>query len=299
MASIATEPLTWRDPAAYYADLTREYERYARGAHGWHYGVWEPDVRSHYQALIRSNELLLRGLDVGPETRILDVGSGSGGFAVWAAARFGCQVTGITICAEHVELASGLAERSGVGHRCHFLQMDMDHLDLPAGSFDCVTNQDTFCHSAAKQEYLRSVRRVLRPGGSWRAIDFAVQEAQLSAEQQRGYRTVLAGFHLTDMARGSDVRRMLHEAGYEAALERDVTAEVRRTARLISRHCYVPLALAMLRLDWMTASRDARKRKHCRWHAAAALAYSRGLLAGHFRHLWYSASRPDSGPAQE
>ena len=83
--------------ASYYSELTAHYERYSAGTHGWHYGIWEPDVRSHAAALLRSNELLLRALRIDGATRILDVGFGIGGFAVWAASTFGAHVTGITV----------------------------------------------------------------------------------------------------------------------------------------------------------------------------------------------------------
>ncbi len=277
------------DPAAYYSDLTAAYERYSRGAHGWHYGVWEPGVASHYDALLRSNELLLGGLRPGPSTRVLDVGFGSGGFAVWAARRFDCRVTGITVCSDHVPLAGDLAARAGVGDRCRFLVMDMDRLDFPRGSFDVVVNQDTLCHARDKEAYLAAVAAVLARGGAWRAIDFSVQEDPLTPAQSRDYEVVCAGFHLPGMARASDVRRALAAAGFDALEHRDLTPHVRRAARIVRRHCYAPLALAALRLDWIVASRDRRKRAHCRGHAAAGLAYSRGLLAGHFRHQFYSA----------
>ena len=52
------------DAARYYTDLTSHYEHYASGTHGWHYGVWGPDVRSHAAALVRSNEVLLRDLAI-------------------------------------------------------------------------------------------------------------------------------------------------------------------------------------------------------------------------------------------
>ena len=106
------------DALAFYSQLGLVYERYGAGTHGWHYGIWEPDVTSHAQALIRENELLLRGLTIDSSTHILDVGCGSGGFATWVARRGSGRVTGITIVPGHVAMAEALARAEGVLDRC-------------------------------------------------------------------------------------------------------------------------------------------------------------------------------------
>ena len=279
-----------QNPAAYYADLTRQYGRYAGRARGWHYGIWEPDTRSHQQALLRSNEILLRGLDITPATRILDVGMGAGGFAVWAATKFGCRVTGITVCAPHVDLARGLAHHAGVADRCDFHEMNMDALSFQDGRFDCVVNQDTLCHASDKPAYLASVARALRPGGTWRAIDFSIQEAPFSPSQQRDYEAACDGFHMPSMIAPSTVTTALAAATFHGVEVVDYTRQVQRAARLILRQCYGPLALKAVGLDWLIFSRDADQLRHRRGHITAAVGYSRGLLNLYFRHMFYSAS---------
>lgn len=279
-----------QNPAAYYADLTRQYGRYAGRARGWHYGIWEHDIRNHQQALVRSNEILLRGLTISPATHILDVGMGAGGFAVWAATRFGCRVTGITVCAPHVDLARGLARQAGVADRCEFHEMDMDALSFQDGRFDCVVNQDTLCHAADKPAYLASVARALRPGGTWRAIDFSIQEAPFSPSQQRDYDAACDGFHMPSMVAPSTVTTALAAARFHNLEVVDYTPQVWRAARLILRQCYGPLALEALGLDWVIFSRDADRLRNRRGHIAAAVAYSRGLLHRYFRHMFYSGS---------
>jgi cyclopropane-fatty-acyl-phospholipid synthase len=42
---------------------------------------------------------ICRRLDLGPDDHVLEIGTGWGGFAVWAATRYGCHVTTTTICA--------------------------------------------------------------------------------------------------------------------------------------------------------------------------------------------------------
>jgi len=278
--------------AAYYADLTRQYGRYAGAARGWHYGVWEPDVRTHQQALLRSNELLVRGLALTEDTTVLDAGCGIGGFAVWLAGRFGCQVTGITVCRPHVAAAAEVARQAGVGDRCTFLEMDMDRLALPAQSFDLIVNQDTFCHAADKAGYLASVAQLLKPSGSWRAIDFSVQDAPLTPAEQIDYDASCEGFHIPSMAAPGSVRSMLEREGFMDVRVDDLTSQVVPTARHILRRCYGPRLLEAMGLDWIIFSRDPERLRNRRGHVSAAMAYSRGLLGGHLRHVFYSARPP-------
>lgn len=280
------------DPASYYADLTQQYGRYAGAARGWHYGLWEPDVRSHQQALLRSNEWLARGVPLGPDARVLDAGCGIGGFSTWMAATHQCRVTGITICQPHPAMAQALAARAGVGDRCRFLAMDMDALAFSPATFDLVVNQDTLCHVADKPAYLAAVARVLKPGGAWRALDFAVKDAPLSAEEQREYRAACEGFHMPSMASAAEVRDIMEGAGYTDIACVDVTPLVRRTARMIIGQCRGPEMLRALGLDWLIFSRDPQQLANRRGHIRAALAYSRGLFNGSFRHMHYSARVP-------
>lgn len=283
------------DAAGYYSHLTEQYRHYGGDAHGWHYGLWEPDVQTHNVALLRSNERLLRGLDITPSTRILDVGFGEGGFAVWAAAKWGAQVTGITVCREHVGLARALAAAHGVAEHCRFLVMNMDRLGFRTNGFDIVVNQETACYAHDKGAYFSEVWRVLRPGGVWRSLDFSIQDRPLSAAQERRYRAVCDGFHIPSLASlGATVDR-LEGAGFEVLDGRDATNEVLPTARMIRRQCYLPLLMKRLHLDWVAYSSGQERRRNRQGHIAAAHQYSRGLEQGVFRYTYSSARKPAAG----
>jgi cyclopropane fatty-acyl-phospholipid synthase-like methyltransferase len=284
-----------RSAARYYEDATPQYGRYAGAARGWHFGVWEKDVRTHQQALLRADELLLRGLAVDSRTRVLDVGFGVGGFSTGAARRHGAQLTGVTLSASHVHLARRLAAERGVGARCSFLVADMDRAPFRDRRFDVVVNEETFCHSAQKRRYVSDVFRLLVPGGVWRAIDFAVRDEPLSSGQREELAAVLGGFHIPDLASRAEIESMLREASFSDIETRDVTPLVLRGADVISRRCRAPLLLMRLGLDWIIFSREPGKRSSRRGHVTAAAAYCRGLREGYFRHVWVSARRPTAG----
>src|SRR3954471_8495821 len=132
----------------YYVDATQMYSRYAAGTGGWHVGLWDTDVTTHGQSIVATNRRLLAGLAIDANTHILDAGCGSGSLAIWAARRFGCRVTGITIVPQHVAMAQLSAATAEVGHLCDFQFMDMSAMTVPDAT---LTSSRTRRRSATRR----------------------------------------------------------------------------------------------------------------------------------------------------
>jgi cyclopropane fatty-acyl-phospholipid synthase-like methyltransferase len=275
------------DAQSYYTDLTYYYLRFG-GFFGFHYGIWEDGVDRSDAALLRSNEVLTRDLGLTERSRVLDSGCGVGSFSAWCARRYGCRVNGITLVADHLRLAQRLADGEGVGERCRFALMDMNHLALrPAGMFDAVVNQETFCYATDKAAYLRRVFELLRPGGHWSAVEFALSDRDAGRRTSTRYRAVREGFHIPSLTSAGATLRLLEEAGFEECRVEDLTPLTTPTSRQIIRHCYMPRILERLRLDWLFFSRDEVVRRNHQGHFRAANAFSRGLIDGDFTYHMY------------
>ncbi len=282
------------DIPAYYADLTQNYLYYAGDSNGWHFGFWEDDVESIQHSLLRSNEILFRGTNPGKATRVLDVGCGIGGLAVWAAAKFGCHVAGITVTEEHILLARELAASKGVADLCEFHVMDMDTMTFDDASFDIVINQETMCHSADNRRFLEGVQRILKPGGYWRAIDYLLQEEPLSPSEKLAYRDVQEGWHIPYIPTNTEVVEILDDLGFKEINTADVTENVLPCARMILRQCRLPALAAKLHIDWIVYSFDPRMRNNRQGHIKASKAYCQGLIDGHIVHGYFSAVKSAS-----
>jgi cyclopropane-fatty-acyl-phospholipid synthase len=76
---------------------------------------------------------LARVLDLSPGDDLLEIGTGWGGFAVYAAGHYGCRVTTTTISAAQYEFATERVRAAGLDHRITVL--DRDYRDL-RGAFD-------------------------------------------------------------------------------------------------------------------------------------------------------------------
>lgn len=285
------QPASRADGArGYYENLTAAYLAYG-GDRGWHFGVWDPGVRSHREALLRTSERLLEGFALDHTSRVLDVGCGMGDFARWCAREVGCTVTGISIVPSHVEQATALAEQEGLGDRCRFLVQDMNQLQLPEGSFDLVVNEESLCYVTDIGRYLAAVFRVLAPGGRWSAIALSRIphiEDPVDVEQ---YETTLTGWHIHRLVPAGEIGARLADAGFIKRARADLTRRVVPSAQILIAESRTVLDLGSVGLDWLAFPRSGDYADY-RGHFAAADAYSRGLLSGWARHMQYRALKP-------
>jgi len=103
-------------------------------------------------------------LDLQPDDRLLEIGSGWGGFAVWAASRYGCQVTTTTISEAQYRHAREWTHRTGLGGRVQVLREDYRRL---TGTYDKIVSIEMFEAVGLRHydDYFRAVDRLLAPDG--------------------------------------------------------------------------------------------------------------------------------------
>ncbi|UCB56050.1 MAG: class I SAM-dependent methyltransferase [Thiotrichales bacterium] len=85
------------------------------------------------EAAVAKLHLVCRKLDLRPEDHLLEIGTGWGGLAVHAAAKYGCRVTTTTISDEQYRLALESVRDAGLEHRITVLKQD--YRDL-GGQYD-------------------------------------------------------------------------------------------------------------------------------------------------------------------
>jgi ubiquinone/menaquinone biosynthesis C-methylase UbiE len=117
-------------------------------------------------------ERLGRLLDLGPDSRVLDLATGRGASALHLARAFGCQVVGVDYGAATVALAREAAAREGLADRVQFCEGDAERLSgLAEADFDAVVCECAYCTFPDKAAAAREVARVLRPGGRFGLAD--------------------------------------------------------------------------------------------------------------------------------
>jgi cyclopropane-fatty-acyl-phospholipid synthase len=118
------------------------------------------------QAQERKLEYVCRKLRLQPGQRLLDIGCGWGGLALYAATRFGVDVTGITLSQPQVDLASQRIREAGLEDRCRVLMRDYREMSRE-GPFDAMVSVGMFEHVGANRlsTYFREAFDLLGPGG--------------------------------------------------------------------------------------------------------------------------------------
>lgn len=107
----------------------------------------------------------LSHLRLGPADHLLDVGSGIGGPARYAAQTFGCRVTGIDLTPSFVEGARTLTALCGLDALVTFHEGDALAMPFAERTFDAASCHYVAMNIADKAGLLAEIRRVLRPGG--------------------------------------------------------------------------------------------------------------------------------------
>ena len=123
-------------------------------------------------------------LQLSSSSSVLEIGCGSGGYAVDLAKRIGCQLVGLDINAEGVRNAKALAEKDKLGARVKFEQCDVSQrLPVEDNAFDAIYSNDVLCHVPRRSQVLSDLRRVLKPGGRLLFSDALIIGGLLSHEE--------------------------------------------------------------------------------------------------------------------
>ena len=108
--------------------------------------------------------LICEKLDLQPWDHVLEIGTGWGGFAHFAATNYGCRVTTTTISAEQHAYARGLMQRTNIADRVD-VRFE-DYRDLK-GTFDKIVSIEMFEAVGLRHydDYFAAVDRLLKPDG--------------------------------------------------------------------------------------------------------------------------------------
>jgi cyclopropane-fatty-acyl-phospholipid synthase len=126
--------------------------------------LWGGTDDSLEQASARKLDAVCRKLALQPTDRVIEVGTGWGGFAIHAAKHVGCHVTTATISREQFALAKERVAKQGLSDRVEVLLCDYRHLE---GRFDKLVSIEMIEAVGARylDTYFAKVTELLEPDG--------------------------------------------------------------------------------------------------------------------------------------
>ena len=115
-------------------------------------------------AQLRKYRRICEQLELGRNDRVLDIGCGLGGFALFAANEFGCSVTGLTISHEQAVFARERIAAAGLTRQIEVVEEDYR---LHRGSYTKVASIEMLEAIGEKQfpNYFAAIDRLLERGG--------------------------------------------------------------------------------------------------------------------------------------
>ena len=144
--------------------------------------VFEHEDQPLEAAQTAKYDRILRALQVQPGQHILEIGCGWGAFAEYAASRYGCFVTGVSLSAEQLAWARARIPGTGAEGKVEFHFRDYRDLD---GQYDAIVSIEMLeaVGEAFWPTYFSKLQSLLKPGG--RA---AIQTITIANERFEDYR---------------------------------------------------------------------------------------------------------------
>jgi len=158
-------------------------------------------------------------LNLKPDMKVLDVGSGIGGSAFHMVNNYGCEVVGIDLSVNMVEIGIEKLDDYKLHDKIRFEVADCTKRTFPDASFDVIYSRDTILHISDKPALFANFYKWLKPGGQVFITDYCANEqAKWNAEfsayvASRGY----------DLHTPAKYGKMLEGVGFKSVDAQDAT----------------------------------------------------------------------------
>jgi SAM-dependent methyltransferase len=176
------------------------------------------DELRHFMALLSLNR----------SSNVLEIGSGSGGPALFLAEAIGCKVIGLDINEFGINNSSELARERNLDSLARFQLADASQpLPFEQNTFDTIISNDAMCHVPKRLEVLREWHRVLKPCGQMLFTDAMVITGLVSHEEIAKRSSIGYYYYVPSGVN----EKMIEGAGFELILCEDLTSSAATVSR--------------------------------------------------------------------
>ena len=190
-----------------------------------HFGLFEGDeslVKSEHRSaskeftrgLERMIEAIVAPAMIENDHHVVDASCGIGGTAIYLAKTRGCAVTGINVSTRQLEIARKKSAEARLEQRVGFEYGNCArHLPIISDSVDVIVNIESACHYSDRAQFLREVRRILKPGGRIVATDWLMGDNLSDDQIELHTRPMYAPWALQSLESPSSYIPLLRDAG--------------------------------------------------------------------------------------
>lgn len=150
----------WLDPTLSYSSGVFPELAKSTGPSG---EEWRSEASMETASLLKL-ERLCQKLDLNARDHLLEIGCGWGGLAVYAAKKYGCRITGVTLSPAQLEIAQQRVEAAGLSDLVTLRLQDYRDIE---GQFDKLVSVEMIeaVGHQYQDEYFRQCCRLLKPDG--------------------------------------------------------------------------------------------------------------------------------------
>jgi tocopherol O-methyltransferase len=210
-----------------------------------HHGLFLTGRESPRQAQVQLLEYCSGLTKIRPGERVLDVGCGYGGTAIYLARSFRCSVDGLTLSPKQAHIAQMEIDRAHVGDRVNVRVADAERCQLD-GPYDLIWMMESSEHFQDKAAYIERAARMLHKGGKFLITAWTGSGAAPLVREIAGL-TVCPSFQTAE-----DYAMQLCRAGLGIVSINDVTQKVMLTWEI----CY--RRVNRVRLFWRLMPAEIR-----------------------------------------
>lgn len=163
---------------------------------------------------------IVRLLELTSQSHVLEIGSGSGRYALQVASTTGCRITGVDINEPGLANANQLAAEQNLAGWVRFAKCDVSApLIFDDAVFDGVFSNDVLCHVPERDAVFREVCRVLKPARKLIFSDALIVAGVISHQEIAARSSI--GYYL--FSPPGENERLLESAGFTVLEVRDTT----------------------------------------------------------------------------
>ncbi|XP_069114747.1 phosphoethanolamine N-methyltransferase-like isoform X2 [Argopecten irradians] len=128
---------------------------------------------------LTATKQFLKKLCLRPGMKVLDVGCGIGGNAIYMAKEFGVKVIAMDLSSNMIDIARERAKELDVSESdVDFEVADATKREYPEDYFDVIFSRDTILHIAGKLQLFQKFKTFLKPGGQVLVSDYCCSEGE-------------------------------------------------------------------------------------------------------------------------
>lgn len=170
----------------------------------------------------RTVDTMAERVDLGPDSRVLDIGAGYGGAARRLAAGHGCMVHCLNISETQNATNRRLTAAQGLDGKVTVVHGSFEDIPEPDQRFDVVWSQDAILHAGDRDLVLEEAFRVLKPGGHLVFTDPMQADDVPDGVLQPVYDRI----HLESLGSFASYREAAARAGFEVVSITDLTGHL-------------------------------------------------------------------------